>query len=309
MLILFWFYTSSALYPIFLLIIIFFVKKELYFYTLDILFKGFYMFDLISDIHIDKTYDLYSYSLSLSIPFYLKNQENNYLIIAGDVSNDLFHIKIFLEQASKQYKKVFYVIGNHEFHLINNEYFEYETSYEKYDKIKNLDFPNVFVLDGDVIEVDSIKIGGAMGWYDASYVFYNLNTYNTKDKKYILNLWNNFLDSKKIKGFEDFYEIFNIEIKKIKKISSEANIIISHFMPLIKPSFIQPFFRDNDTTGFYCFNGEEFLFNDNVKVWIYGHIHDINGNFFLYDKDIINAFPYLKNNQIFMKEITKDMIF
>lgn len=267
------------------------------------------MFDIISDPHIDKSFNFFAKSIKKATPYYLKNQKHNYLIIAGDVADKESDVLLFLEQASLQYEKVFYVLGNHEMFLSLEEQKIYSNSYEKLESLKNNPFDNVYLLDGDIVEVDKVKVGGAMGWYDAKYIYHHLNPHYAKDSSYINNLWKNFLDSKHIKGFDSFLEIFEIEIKKIEKISNEANVVITHFMPSIKQELVDALYRREDTTGFYTFDGEQFLFLDNVKAWVYGHTHSTNGDFFKYEKNVINGFPTRRGNEIILKELLIDDIF
>jgi hypothetical protein len=93
----------------------------------------------------------------------------------------------------KIYKKIFVTFGNHDMYLVSNaQRSKYQISWNKVKDLKQICecIDTVEFLDGNIIEVDGIKIGGAGMWYDMSYCK-NLNfrtKFNNKNTKEIFVL-------------------------------------------------------------------------------------------------------------------------
>ena len=107
-------------------------------------------FDVISDLNLDAedSFDWENKATSL------------YLIIAGNISNDLRVIHQTLLHLSKFYRGIFYVPGSLEhdnMHLVKNRYREIS------EICKSLN--NVALLYRHVVVLDGIAILGANGWY------------------------------------------------------------------------------------------------------------------------------------------------
>ena len=107
-------------------------------------------FDVISDLNLDAedSFDWENKATSL------------YLIIAGNISNDLRVIRQTLVHLSKFYRGIFYVPGSLEhdnMHLVKNRYREI------FEICKSLN--NVALLYRHVVVLDGIAILGATGWY------------------------------------------------------------------------------------------------------------------------------------------------
>lgn len=228
----------------------------------------------------------------------LDPKEADILIFAGDCSHYPFQNKLMLEMISKRklYKKIFVTFGNHDLYIINQKQNKlYNTSLDKIQHFKQIceDIDDVVFLDGDIIEVNGIKIAGSGLFYD---FVYGLNNFNlTVDDMF--NVWKESSnDSIRIKhtdklgyieitgmsGFE--YKIipctfnplnfFKKEKEKLEKIVSECDIFVSHIGPIIPPN-LDPLIFHDPTTGFYFFDGESYLWREKApKLWIFGHLHE-----------------------------------
>lgn len=226
----------------------------------------------------------------------LKPKEADILILAGDNSHYNSQNKIMLEYlaSKKMYKKIFVVHGNHEMYLISNsQHSQYSTSFAKIQELKEIceAIDTVEFLDGNIVEVDGVKIGGCAMWYDGSYGIKSFG--RTKDN--MLALWKvSMNDANLIKGIDTdisnppqmysygsykFYNFnpwtfFEKEKEKMVKIVKECQIFVSHVGPVV-PKNLQPKYQSADT-GFYYFDGEHYLWDDNApKLWVYGHTHDM----------------------------------
>jgi hypothetical protein len=129
-------------------------------------------------------------------------------------------------------------------------------------------------LDGDIIEVEGVKIGGCNSWYDGSFAYHYAKHF-VMDEMTINNLWKSFMpDAKAIKGIQDYKTIFNKEINKIDKIYDKIDIMITHVNPSFLKENLSPRYRHFETNAFWGFNGHRFLMDGNIKYWFFGHTHE-----------------------------------
>lgn len=134
---------------------------------------------------------------------------------------------------------------------------------------------DMYLLDGNVIEIDGVRIGGAMGWYDGRYVHHNLNPQLTKNRQYLENLWfETNPDVHHIFGLDTFDGYLEDEMQKIEAVHKNCDIMVTHINPSIKDVHTARHFRRAGTTGFFTFDGTSFLMNTSAKYWIFGHSHD-----------------------------------
>jgi len=223
--------------------------------------------DYISDLHEDyQGIKLDKHGIQKFIGKF--NPKGEILLIAGDISEDNKRLVEFLRLTLKlfDYKKIFFVLGNHEL---------YGMKYPSYnDKVKELkiilkEHSDIILLDGDIVEYNGVRIGGAMMWYDGSYSKYF-------DKKHDLqSLWETDMpDSSRINGLDYYKDVFFYERKKLNKIYKDVDILITHISPLCHPDFIHKHFKKSWTSSFFCFEGEEYINGTSATHWIFGHVHD-----------------------------------
>lgn len=184
----------------------------------------------------------------------------DYLILAGDIgkinNNQLLN---FLEYCSKNWKKVFYVLGNHEFYIGNSNYTKILESYET--KIKKL-FDNVYCLEGKYIELDE-----------------NINIYGS-------TLWTPTISGLDSDDFNDYVYIDKVVINAISIIqknnlinylneTNKKTIIVSHFPPT-QNNTSDPIYNgqpQNIKNYFAHKNILNEIKTDNIVCWISGHTH------------------------------------
>jgi len=251
------------------------------------------MFDIVSDLHIDYYENISVKDITFKL-FNEKTIQHKNLIIAGDISEDFTLLKRFLIEVSKLYKNVIFVFGNHDFFITNKDKkIGILLSLEKIPKLKEETPKNVHVLDGDIVEIDGKKIGGCSAWYDGSYLFKYLNSYNTKKYSYIEMLWTKYIDFKKTIGFESFNEYWFEQKEKLKYMSDKVDIMVTHFNPSNNKEHSEKTYRYSEENTFFNFNGEPFI-KDNIQWWVFGHTH-FNIEFKIYKTKFINAYPIWEN--------------
>lgn len=222
--------------------------------------------DYISDLHIDyeplqiKQSDIKKYFDSLG-------PKGEILIIAGDIDEENERLVQFLSIVKKiyGYKKIYFVLGNHELYGL-----KYESYYEKIQELKTILHlhEDIILLDGQVEIYNGIKIGGTMMWYDGSY----MNHFERKGD--LDEVWRSFMpDSTRIADMDEFDEPFKEELDKLKKIYKECDILVSHIMPLCDPKYVEKIYKKSWATSFFNFEGYKYVKGTTAKYWIFGHIH------------------------------------
>lgn len=237
--------------------------------------------DYISDLHVD----FYMDNDQQNIEYFKKsrfheiflNKNGEVLIIAGDIGHfndqNIFALKTIKELYG--YKKIFFVLGNHDYYLLSecvvNEY--KENSYNRINEMKKLcdELEDIHILSGDVIEYKGIKFGGSGLWYDGKYL-QRFDMTLTKDG--INDLWKRkIMDANAIYGINNYDEIFKEEIEKLRQCYDKCDVLITHVNPSILPQHTVRKHLLNKLNGFYSFDGEYYLENTPAKYWIFGHTH------------------------------------
>ena len=226
----------------------------------------------------------------------LKPKEADILVIAGDTShyNNQTEMMLRYLASKKMYKKIFVTFGNHNLYLVSNsQESKYKKSWNKVLELKQMceAIETVEFLDGNIVEVDGVRIGGCSMWYDFSYgkKIGNLDDFQMLQKwKSVMNDANlikgdDYLGSTNSGGMYSYgktkhytfdpLKFFEQEKEKFLKIIEDCDVFVSHFGPVVPPD-IQPHYK-NTTTGFYYFDGERYLWADKApKLYIFGHTHD-----------------------------------
>lgn len=230
----------------------------------------------ISDLHLDAWCPLTTNKGILRASF--EDLYNRYFIpaeavsIAGDIADDEFTFLAFCEFISEKYNQVYLVFGNHDLTVkgsfIDIEGFkQWKTTEDKLDylKISLLAYPNIHLLDGQVID----GFGGTMGMCDFSYDGYEGRPYDT------LTMWHkDWYDGRHWNYMgQDPLAIWADEERKMDTISKASpKVVLTHFFPT--QMGIQSQFVDTYKTAWYCFNGERFLEQlPDSTIWQAGHTH------------------------------------
>ena len=243
--------------------------------------------DILSDLHLDFYFNSELKTdedavKSIFDPIFLNNstkEPSKVLIIAGDIghynSQNIEVLKIFQKL---YYKYIVCVLGNHDYYLLNESIKEEykNNSFNRAKELKELinSEENIYCLDGDIVDIEGIKFGGAMSWYSDDYIktyFPNdsVNQINTNwkqdnsDSKYIFN--------PSIKNFDD---ILKLELPKIEAVYKKCDIMITHINPSFKHSHINKAYTNDKNNTFFTSNMHKYIYNGNMKYWVFGHTHD-----------------------------------
>jgi len=265
-----------------------------------------YSVDYISDLHVDywvRNFNLQDKKHIANLEEYIEmlgNSSSDILIIAGDVSHYNYQIFALFELLLNKYQEIIFVPGNHEMYLISNSIskkFNYN-SFNRLDEIKaycDLN-PRLHYLDGNTVNINGLIIGGTGMWHDNSYgkllkfsdhSLYNLWKTRMQDARYIMQYktYHDNYDAVIKKSSFDYIKHFKVEMHKMKKIN-EADILVSHYGPIISPESMKRY-SEVDTTFFY-YNGTFLLNKLKPKLYIYGHVHSQYIHFFGETKLVCN---------------------
>lgn len=258
-----------------------------------------FKFQLYSDIHLE------FFKSFPQIP-----PKADYLFLAGDIGK-LSHqnFKPFFDYCSKNWKKTFYVFGNHEYYSSNKTHKKLNKEYnEFFDTYDNVHLLNDSFYDLD----DTYQIYGSTLWSSID-LTNNLNDFkkikmkNDKNWTVPINLeyYNNLYENSVNKLFDHI---------KTGKHNSRKLIILTHYPPLRKTDYqlndtshpkynsenlsIKKYFANDFTNEYLIDYGmtETELYKD-VVIWMSGHTH--------YSYDFNHCTRFLSNQFGYRDEISE----
>ena len=242
--------------------------------------------DILSDIHFDYhfphrgpyPYDVDSIRKKFDPLFLKENREiGEILIIAGDIGhyNDQ-NIAILKILKELYYKQIICVLGNHDYYLVSLvDKDTYEDSYARVKEMRELinSEEGMYCLDGNVIEINGIRFGGC----DSSYsnAFIKAHFPKADHPKGNNEMWRRCMyDASAMVGINQYNQLYKEEILKVEQVYKECDVMITHVNPSYLKEHMSPFFANNITSTFFCFDGHKYLQNGTMKYWIFGHTHD-----------------------------------
>ena len=266
-------------------------------------------FDILSDLHFDYYFKTFPSQKDIRKVYdTIFVDRGDVLIIAGDLGHDNQQNILVLKMIQRYYyKSIICVLGNHDYYLVNkkaeNDY--YMDSYKRAVEMKDLINNNydIYCLDGDIVEIDGISFGGAMGWYSNAYLkeYYPLESYHSDA---INKLWkNNVNDYEYIKGVDYYDTLYKHNLSKIESIYDKCDVMITHINPSFKNEHISPQYKGEVSNTFFCFDGHRFMDDGNMKYWVFGHTHDAISYEYNGVKCICNPLGYPNEKNIQMKSI------
>lgn len=230
---------------------------------------------VISDIHIDKKDFIYNPMVT-----------SDWIFICGDIGNP-FSGKYFnfIKKVSQMHKKVFLIIGNHEYYQLKYNktkkcstfMYDMDQVEEKIKKIAN-SFSNVFLLQKSIYIYNNIRIIGCTLWTECDDMVIG-DMYSIKD-----------FSNDKYRELHKNHKLF-LE----NNISSEGmvNIVVTHHAPstdLINKLYI----GSPINSFFYCSDMDGVIAKANL--WFYGHTHKTEDKIILGCRCINNAVGHSYEN-------------
>jgi predicted phosphodiesterase len=215
----------------------------------------------------------------------LKPKPADCLVIAGDIGHYNVQNMILLEKLKEIYEEVIVVNGNHCMYLVSkNIQSKYDySSFKRVAEFKQMcKDSGINYLDGDVVEIKGVKIGGTGMWYELEeseiYEWYNV----MNDSRLILNGpleriyggWNMYSSSTtETKPSFNPINFYKQEVKKLEGLK-DIDVFVSHVIPVPIPDEARDDRYKNDKYNkFYESNNLEKLQATGAKYSIFGHTH------------------------------------
>ena len=228
-------------------------------------------FAYFSDPHIEFNYKQYNQIK--------KKDDSDYLIVAGDIGKPFKpHYRAFLKQMVDSYKKVFFVLGNHEFyHSFYDDTIKQVQSVV--DEINsNFESQKLYFLNRSRIDIDpNLTIIGCTLWSDisagsipfAKQLMNDFSLIHDFTTKRYLEL--HFAERKWLE--EALAELKKENDEQHKKQHQQRKVIVvTHHSPTFNNTS-HPQYGDDDK-GRYCFSTNlEYMLKSPVTAWIFGHTH------------------------------------
>lgn len=247
-----------------------------------------------SDPHIDMWFPFAKIDeqrVNILFDWSLPLKKEEVLVIAGDLGHSNSQNKDFLLLLQKHFEHIVFVLGNHDYWLFPDcDAKVFNTSVERVKDMRQWaqKQPNIYCLDGDVVEINGIKFGGCDSWYDGTYYTNNDSEHNLL--KIHWREWMN--DSKYIDSIDSYSDVFAQELPKIETVYNKCDVMITHVCPSILKKHSQREDGDEKKAAFYCFDGTQFIKNGSMKYWIFGHTHRLLQEEYLKKQLLCNAIGY-----------------
>jgi len=216
-------------------------------------------FQIMSDLHIE---------MENCVPSPLKyiTPSADILILAGDIGriSKLYQLKKFLKELCSYFKIVLYVMGNHEYYMVDG-YPEknMETLFTELLEAKK-EMPNLYILDRDSVIIENVCIVGCTLWSKPDVIV----------PKFIVKVKE--MTTEKYRSlFDQDLEYIEHMIEYCKKHSLKLLVVTHHSpTPIVAKNKERTKYKSLYSTPL-----DRLLHSDKVHTWVYGHLHK-NYDFF-----------------------------
>ncbi|VVU94833.1 Calcineurin-like phosphoesterase [seawater metagenome] len=234
--------------------------------------------DLVSDLHVDQWSHIYKTKYPCGqvkeYPFKFALSDSKYLVIAGDICDNLEDSIKYVNDISQYYEKILFVDGNHE-HV-----YAYPKLFDKKKISKMINNNKVIYLPDNSYKIKDTVFIGSCGWWD----------YNDSNPRNIQNCLDYFKDWIKdfteketltfinsvIQKSKEEYQYLNSELQKYEKDETVKNVIIvTHTLPSKKycDRNDNQEFNTDDFSSQYNTKFKKLLNYRKISHWFFGHTH------------------------------------
>lgn len=227
----------------------------------------------ISDLHIERKIKRIRFN---------KNDLGGNIFIAGDIGSPLEKTYWdFMDYLSYNFDNVFFTTGNHEY-WNNNAITIDEINYEINNNITKHN--NLHFLNNSKYKFMEYEILGSVLWsYPKSNLHNSIdfnNIYYKKNQKFNPKIMRKLFYNNKL------------WLEKNIKNNNNPKIILTHYLPSYQ--FTKKYKKYIKVESIFA-SDLEYLINDPVKIWIFGHTHDIFTRNLNNVTCSVNALGYKKN--------------
>lgn len=208
------------------------------------------------------------------------------LILAGDIIpiHDEFFNNSFFSFISDNYKKVFWVPGNHEF------YYKDITEFNKSFNIQLRN--NINILNNIIVEYEDIRFVFGVLWSKISSIKEEYIEQSVSDFDCIT------YKNKKLKA-RDYNKLHDESLSFIKQslnVKKDKTIVVTHHLPSSLCN--SKVHNDSPINEAFCVDLTDYVENCNANFWIYGHSHFNQKPLYIGNTIMLtNQLGYVQNNE------------
>lgn len=192
--------------------------------------------------------------------------------LVQDTPDTFYRCSEFFKWECEKYDQVFMVMGNHE---------HYNGRFDKtYDELKKILPKNVTLLENEVVEYRGVMFMGATLWTDMNrgdpITVYTakdcMNDYHVIQNFYpAKNLYHKLTPDDTVRAHRYTKEYFKLMLSQHR---NKPFVVITHMAPSFA-SVNEKYVRNTTINGAYASDLSEFILdNENIRVWVHGHMHD-----------------------------------
>lgn len=201
------------------------------------------------------------------------------LLLAGDIDVGLNSLP-WIESVSKNYSKVLYILGNHEFY--HNDYSELRN------KVKSYSHDRVVILDDSYYDFNGYRFVGSTYWTD-------MDNKNPKNVLYASSTMNDYKTIRYNGGrLKAEHTLAANEASKaflLQQVSSPLPIVLMTHMALSTQSISPMFYSQGYVNHYYVSNHEDSVLKP-LKPVLYVHGHTHVSHDYSIDKTRVLCNPY-----------------
>lgn len=207
---------------------------------------------LLSDLHLEFCH--------YELPFQLDTSLADVLILAGDIGVGV-KAAWWISSIAKEYEKVFYIAGNHEFY--DNEY------YDVLRRLKEFNWPeNVHFLHDSAVEYGGFKFVGTTLWTDLSGPNTSYAAKRSMNDYRIITIGNNDIPLHP----QDTTAMHKQAVKFLEENVDTETVVISHHLPT--PLSVNKKYVGDILNAAYMTDLSSLIEKTNPILWVHGHTHD-----------------------------------
>lgn len=179
----------------------------------------------------------------------LDNRNVDVLIVAGDLTTQR-HIRAALRMLCDRFRRVVYVLGNHEFY--------HSSLRETYESVlaADIEMNNLAILDCDAVTIDDVRFVGCPLWFrrsDADPSGMN--------------------DFRLIRDFESWVYAENARcIDYLERTVRPGDVVVTHYLPSQRS--VAPRYIGSPLNPFFVCDVGPLIFEQQPALWVHGHTHD-----------------------------------
>ena len=167
------------------------------------------------------------------------------------------------------YNNVVCVLGNHDYYLLSKNQSKkyFDNSFNKVKELRELlnSIDGVDCLDGTIVEIDGIKIGGCDSWYSNAYLKANYPNKSFTQSEINYQWKASINDAKYLKSIANYDDIYKIEISKLEAVYQKCDIMITHVNPSYSHEHMSSAYKNEPSNTFFSFDGHKYLNNGSFE--------------------------------------------